>query len=136
MQLPKQQWKGRGALTVAGRAVLHDEVTLVRSHQNYEPLADAIWVWPEQHVARIIAECFGRVPNVRSICAQFGSEGFTVWTLLESRDPEAREQVYEQELKICEMINSHDFDFRVTSIDIVSSDELVKTGFSEIFSRK
>ena len=97
--------------------------------------ANARWVNPNRQVARIIADVFSEVPQVQSICVQFGSDFFTVWTLLSAYDPAARERVYERELRICELLNVYDFDFRVSSIDLVSPAELVDTGSVEIFRR-
>ncbi|MGH7961716.1 MAG: hypothetical protein ACRERD_07785 [Candidatus Binatia bacterium] len=96
---------------------------------------DAVWIGPEQQLARILVESFKQVPQVKSICAQFDADGITIWTLLESYDREAREKVYERELDICQRLGLYDFDFRVTSFDLVSSSDLVKTGSIEIFKR-
>lgn len=93
------------------------------------------WIWPDQEITKILVEEFKQVPEVKSICATFSSEEITILTLLESYDRDAREKVYEKELKICKFLHLHDFDFRVTSIDLVSTDELVRTGSHKIYWR-
>jgi hypothetical protein len=93
------------------------------------------WITPNQEITKILVEEFKQVPEVKSICAQFGSEEITIWTLLESYDRGAREKVYEKELKVCKLLSIYDFDFRVTSIDLVSPDELVRTGSYRIYGR-
>lgn len=97
--------------------------------------SDADWIQPEQQVAHILIASFKEVPQVQSICAQFDAGGITIWTLLSSYDRAAREQVYERELRLCELLRIYDFDFRVTSIDLVSPTELVEAGSREIFKR-
>lgn len=94
------------------------------------------WVYPEQEVKRILVDLFKEIPPVKSICARFGSEGITIWTLLESYDRDARDKVYEKELEVCRMLHIYDFDFRATSIDLVSPEELVRTGSHQIYSRQ
>ena len=94
------------------------------------------WVYPGQEVKRILVELFKDISQVKSICARFGSEGITLWTLLESYDREARDKVYEKELEACRMLHIYDFDFRVTSIDLVSPEGLVRTGSHQIYSRQ
>jgi hypothetical protein len=96
---------------------------------------DAKWVTPQDEVTNILAESFARIPQVKSICAQFNGEIITIWTLLESYNREARNRVYEKELEICERLRFYDFDFRATSIELVSPDELKKAGSVEIFKR-
>jgi hypothetical protein len=86
-------------------------------------------------VASILVAQISSIPEVSSICISYGAEGYTVWTLLKSYDREAREKVYQQELAICEMLNIYDFDFRVTSVELVAPSELVATGSIEIFGR-
>lgn len=93
------------------------------------------WVYPEQEIVRVLVEVFKQVPQVESICAQFGPEEITIWTLLESYDREAREKVYGKELEVCQLLRVYDFDFRATSIELVSPDELVSTGSREIYRR-
>ena len=93
------------------------------------------WVYPDQEIARVLVEVFKQVPQVESICAQFGPEEITIWTLLESYDREAREKVYGKELEVCRLLGIYDFDFRVTSIKLVSPGELVSTGSHEIYRR-
>ncbi len=96
---------------------------------------DVLWIFPEHQLARIIVNKFSAVPQVKAICINFGTSGYTVWTLLDSYDREAREKVYEQEMIVCDALRIYDFDFRVTSIDLVSPDELVATGSVAIFRR-
>jgi hypothetical protein len=93
------------------------------------------WVFPDQEIKKILVEKFKQVPQVKSICAQFGSEEIIIWTLLESYDRAAREKVYEKELEICKVLRTHDFDFRVTSIELVAADELIRTGAYQIYRR-
>ena len=94
------------------------------------------WVPPEQEVKLILVNLFKSIPQVKSICAQFGAEEIIIWTLLESYDRKAREKVYEKELEVCRMLRLYDFDFRVTSIDLVSPDELIRSGSHEIYRRQ
>ena len=94
------------------------------------------WVGSEQEVKRILVELFKTIPQVKSICAQFDAEEIIIWTLLESYNREAREKVYEKELELCEKLNLYDFDFRVTSIGLISSDELIQSGSHEIYRRQ
>jgi hypothetical protein len=93
------------------------------------------WIYPDQEITKILVEEFKQVPQVKSICAQFGPGEITIWTLLESYDRAAREKIYEKELKICELLRMYDFDFRVTSIELVVPDELVRTGSYQIYRR-
>lgn len=93
------------------------------------------WIGHERDIARLLVESFKQIPQVASICAQFVSDGIVIWTLLEAYDREARERVYEKELDICQSIGACDFDFRVSSIDLVPVNELVKAGSHEIFKR-
>jgi hypothetical protein len=93
------------------------------------------WIVPDQAIIKILVKEFKQVPQVQSICAQFSHEEITIWTLLKSYNRNAREKVYEKELKICELLRIYDFDFRVTSIDLVSPDELVHTGSYQIYRR-
>ena len=96
---------------------------------------DVDWVLPDQEVAGVLVKLFRQVPQVKSICAQFNSEEMTIWTLLESYDRTAREEVYKKELEICQKLNIKDFDFRVTSVDLVSPAELIEAGSTEIYRR-
>jgi hypothetical protein len=93
------------------------------------------WIYPDQEITKILVEKFKQVPQVKSICAQFCPEEITIWTLLDSYDRTAREKVYEKELEICELLRIHDFDFRVTSIELVDPDELIRTGSYQIYRR-
>lgn len=93
------------------------------------------WVRPEQDIKRILVDQFKEVPEVQSICAQFGSDQVTIWTILKEYDREARSKVHAKELQICQKLNVYDFDFRVTSADLVSPQELTHNGWHEIFSR-
>ncbi len=88
-----------------------------------------------QEIKRLLVERFKEVPQVKSICAKFGPEEVAVWTLIDDYNREARERVYEKELKICRELAMYDFDFRVTSSEIVSSEELVRAGSREIYRR-
>lgn len=93
------------------------------------------WNYPDQEITKILVEKFKQVPQVKSICAQFCPEEITIWTLLDTYDRTAREKVYEKELEICELLRIHDFDFRVTSIELVDPDELIRTGSYQIYRR-
>lgn len=93
------------------------------------------WISPDQEIIKILVEEFKQVSQVQSICAQFGPEEITIWTLLESYDRSARERVYEKELEICKLLRIHDFDFRVTSIELVAPDELIRNGSYQIYRR-
>ncbi|MGH6839711.1 MAG: hypothetical protein ACREDT_13130 [Methylocella sp.] len=94
------------------------------------------WTTPDQEITKILVEEFKQVPEVKSICAQFGQEEITIWTLLESYDRDARGKVYEKELKLCKILSVYDFDFRVTSIELVSPDDLVRAGSHILYRRK
>jgi hypothetical protein len=94
------------------------------------------WISPDQEITKILVEDFKQVPQVKSICAYFCPEEITIWTLLDSYDRDAREKVYEKELEICKQLRTHDFDFRVTSIDLVAPDELIRTGAYQIYRRQ
>jgi len=107
--------------------------------QGWNPeqdLEDSDWVKPEQEITRILVESFQTVTEVESICAQFGPEEITVWTLLRSYDRKARSKVHDKELEICNSLNVYDFDFRVTSIELVSPDELCRGGLRELYKRE
>ena len=93
------------------------------------------WIYPDREIANFLARLFSKVPQVKSICAQFGPEEITIWTLLEHYDRKAREQVYKKELEICQTFGLYDFDFRVSSVDLISPNELVRLGGHEIYKR-
>lgn len=93
------------------------------------------WIRPDQQVARVLVELFKDIPQVKSICAQFGSDEIVVWTLLETYDRDAREKVYEKELEVCRLLRIHNFDFRVTSAELVPPEDLTATGSREIYRR-
>lgn len=97
--------------------------------------SDSDWVTPQSEITRLLVECFRQVPQVASICAQFGSDGITIWTLLSEYDREAREAVYKKEMEMCDRLGACDFDFRVSTVALVSPSELVDTGSIEIFKR-
>lgn len=96
---------------------------------------DSQWSGPEQEVFRVLADAFSKVPQVKSICAQFSKDEVVIWTLLEKYDRGAREKVYEKELEVCNRLGIHDFDFRVTSVELVPPEELVRGGSVEIYKR-
>ena len=93
------------------------------------------WTFPEQRVERIIVERLKEVPQVRSVCAQLREDEITIWTLLKSYDRSAREKVYQKEIEICDILSIYDFDFRVSSLDLVSPEELIGGGSREIYNR-
>jgi hypothetical protein len=93
------------------------------------------WMLPDCEIVRILVESFRQVPQVASICAQFSTDGIAIWTLLTEYDRDARQAVYEKELELCSVLGSCDFDFRVSSVDLVNPKELVAAGSREIFAR-
>lgn len=97
---------------------------------------ESTWIKPEQEIIRLLVEQFKEVPQVHSICAQFGTDEVTIWTILAEYDREARSQIHAKELKICTYLNVYDFDFRVTSADLVSPEELTGNGWREIYRRR
>lgn len=134
--LDTQHWRTNGGVVVPGPSFLHDQEIVFSSRRaRYEKPENTSWVLPTQNVARVIADSFKTIPQVKSVCYLTGTDGFTVWTLLGKRDSKAREKVYQKELEVCERLNLHDFQFRVTSVDLVSPSELKGTGFVEIFAR-
>ena len=95
------------------------------------------WVPPEQEITKILVESFKEIRQVASICVESSEDGITIWTLLDSYDRVARGKVYEKELHFCRTLRVYDFDFRVTSIDLVSPQELIEGGSSkEIYHRQ
>lgn len=117
---------------------------LVMSAVGVQPAADtassnadtSAWTFPKQEIKRVMVDCLKQVPEVSSVCAHLQDDETSVWTLLESYDRSAREKVYEKELEICESLHLYDFDFRVTSIDLVSPKELIEGGLREIYRRQ
>lgn len=93
------------------------------------------WIYPEQQVARLLVELFKEIPQVNSICAKFSDDEILVWTLLDSYDRDAREKVYGKELELCRLLRIHNFDFRVTSAELVPPDDLIAAGSREIYRR-
>ena len=94
------------------------------------------WITPDREISRLLVNSFRCIPEVVSICAQFGNDGNTVWTLLKEYDRDARDRIYDKELEICNTLRLIDFDFRVTSIELVSQADLVACGSREIFKRQ
>jgi hypothetical protein len=94
------------------------------------------WIYPNQEIASILVELFREIPQVESICAKFGADEILVWTLLDGYDRDAREKIYGKELEICQLLRIHNFDFRVTSADLVPPEELVAAGSREIYKRR
>ena len=97
---------------------------------------EAMWASPKQELSRVLVDAFKEIPQVASICVQFSDEEITVWTLLASHDRAARGLVYDAELSLCQELRIFEFDFRVTFVDLVSSQQLTNAGFKEIFHRK
>jgi hypothetical protein len=95
----------------------------------------AQWIQPDQDVSRILVDLFKKVRQVKSICVQFGPEEIMVWTLLKTYDRKARERVYKKEMEVCRVLGVRDFEFRVTSFDLVSPEELIRNGSREIYRR-
>jgi len=110
-----------------------NEINTIEIQASLDETSD--WIVPEHEVIRLLVEAFKQVPQVSSICAQFGSDGIAIWTLLREYDRDARQAVYEKELQLCEGLGACDFDFRVSSIDLVTPEELVQAGSREIFKR-
>lgn len=127
--LPMQEWSAAptSTITTGGSQFL--------AASRHAETQSATWIFPEHQLARFLVNRFSVVPELKSICITFGADGYTVWSLLSSYDREAREKIYEQELEICEILHIYDFDFRVTSIELVTPEELVNTGSTEIFRR-
>ena len=94
------------------------------------------WILPEQEIAKILVKSFKEIHQVVSICVQFSDDEITIWTLLDSYDRVARGKVYEKELDLCQRLRIYDFDFRVTSIDLVSPQQLIDVGSKEIYHRQ
>ena len=94
------------------------------------------WILPEREIAKILVESFKEIRQVISICVQFSDDEITIWTLLDSHDRVARGKVYEKELDLCQTLRIYDFDFRVTSIDLVSPQQLIDVGSKEIYHRQ
>ena len=94
------------------------------------------WIFPEREITKILVESFAKIPQVVSICAQFNDDEIVIWTLLDSHDRVARGKVYEKELNLCQTLRIDDFDFRVTSIDLVSPQQLIDVGSKEIYHRQ
>ena len=97
--------------------------------------SDSDWIGSEMEIANILVESFRQVPQVASICATFRSDGVTIWTLLSTYDRDAREAVYKREMGICNRLGSCDFDFRVSTVELVSPEEMIDAGSLEIFRR-
>ncbi len=118
-----------------GSAVSMSSTGIFSAQMRAENSKNSNWVFPEQQIASILVRLFSDVPQVRSICVQFGSDEMVVWTLLETYDREAREKVYRKELDVCELLQFHDFDFRVSTVDLVAPEQLKRAGLLEIFKR-
>ena len=93
------------------------------------------WVFPDREIRSLIVKSLMQVGDVEFIYAQINRAESVVWTLLKTYDRSARERVYAKELEVCEMLDIYDFDFRVTSMDLVSPIELSHSGFEKIFRR-
>lgn len=142
--LQTQDWKAQSTETFEGAfysfvpILGEDQLTfsaidVVPGDFSYTDNAD--WVPPDQEVISILRESFKQISEVQSICAQFDSNGITIWTLLAAPNRTVRESVYKREMEICERLGIYDFDFRVSSVDLVLPSELVTTGFIEVFRR-
>ena len=109
---------------------VHTTDALVIESENAE------WVYPEQEIKRLLVDAFEQVPQVQAIYAQLGTDEITIWTLLDSYDREARSRVHERELEVSQTLHVYDFDFRVTSADVVPPEELQGSGMRKIFNRQ
>ena len=107
----------------------------VASFDLWTSSADAEWVDQDRQIERFLVKLFESVPKVHSIYLRREDETTRVWTLREDYDRDARDAVYDQEIKICEAFRLSDFDFRVTSKDLVDGSELERTGSRRIFRR-
>jgi hypothetical protein len=115
-------------MTAVGISSLHYDA-IDPTDENYE------WVCPDQELAAILVATFKQVPQVKWICAEFGENRLSTWTLLESYDREARGNIYQKEMELCKAVRSCDFDFRVTSEELVSPEELESAGWRIIYKR-
>ena len=130
-----QFWLPLGHRSYTGSNLSVTPLAIFTADSRLTESRNSEWVYPEQEIKRILVDLFKTVPQVKSICAHFGTEEITVWTLLDSYDRDAREKVYEKELAICRELRVYDFDFRATSVDLVSPGELVQAGSREIYRR-
>lgn len=99
------------------------------------PTTGTTWIFPENEITRILVESFKAVPQVKSICSESRKHNMAIWTILESDDRDARKEIYKRELQIGERFRLRDFDFRVTSLDLITPEELKNTGFVELYRR-
>src|SRR5437016_2072385 len=90
---------------------------------------------PDHGIPKILVKMFREVLQVKSICAEFRANEIAICTLLDSYDRNARAQIYKRELEISSQFRLRDFDFRVTAVDLVLPDDLVKAGSIEIYRR-
>src|SRR3990170_1187176 len=111
------------------------DTSIVSSDRDCVSSADSQWLDSEVQVATVLVKMFRNINEVSSIFLKFEDDGFLVWTLLKSYDRSARERVYEKELEVCTSLRIYDFDFRVTSKDLMYSDDLSGAGYHKIFSR-
>ena len=115
---------------------LHLSESVMFQEEDVSDPEESGWFFPEREIIKILVESFKEVPQVISICAQFSDDQIAIWTLLDSHDRVARAKVYEKELNICQMLRIYDFDFRVTSIDLVLPQQLIDIGSKEIYHRQ
>ncbi len=108
---------------------------MIQSVDRLAYSSDSDWISSEMEISNILVESFKQVPQIASIYATFKSDGITIWTLLNTYDRDAREAVYKKEMEICNRLGSCDFDFRVSTVELISPKEMIDTGSREIFSR-
>ena len=118
-----------------GHSICMTAVTLLSSDHDCVQTADSEWLNSEVDIARILVKSFSKVPEVNSIFIRFQDDEFLVWTILDSYNREARDKIYDKELEIFDNLKLDNFDFRVTSSDLMSPDELDEAGYHKIFSR-
>jgi hypothetical protein len=128
-----KQWQHRSFYTLPEQ---YSDAVALNTHFVLTDSEDANWTGPDNEIKKLLVNEFGQVPAVQAVYAYVAKDEMTIWTLLERYDRDAREQVYEKELKLCDLLHIYDFDFRVTSIDLVDPDELVRTGSRKIYWRQ
>ena len=94
-----------------------------------------VWVFPDREIRYLIVNPIMQIEEVSFIYAKINPDESVVWTLLKTYDRSARERVYAKELEVRDMLSVYGFDFRATSVELVSPTELSESGFEQIFSR-
>ena len=112
-------------------------MTAIAMHSDTQESAtsDSKWLEGDVEVSHQLVKLFSQVPEVCAIFIKFQDDEFIVWTILKDYDREARDRIYDRELEICAALRVDNFDFRVTSKDLMSPDELNGAGYFQIFSK-